>query len=966
MFKEFFRMKPAILFPIFLLILLNLFNPHDVLSGNTRHIKLYEKYIQSGARLRAEGKFALAIREYEKAFKISRRIGDENRQVESLIFLGILYWNEGEIDKSYELHRKALVIAEKLDRKDKKQECLDYIQIYNLYKAGKEYRTEGFFEKSIECFSEAIALAKRMRSKEYELKCLRQLGVTYIELSDNPNLFSTNKEALEIARELNHRKEEGTCLNNIGIYYHNLGIYSRSLKLYEEALKIAQYVKNIKDQSMCITNIANIYSYIGNQKKALEYMSKALKIDKKIKDYSYISMDLSNIGEILLRVGRLSKRREEFDSALEYFKKSLKLSKKVKDKKNEVIVLNNIGFLYLELKDYQKALRFLEEGLRNARKIKNLEFVSMILTNIAAVYSAQELYSLSIDYYKRAIALALRIRARYILWEAYFGLGKCYEKKEEFSLALTHYKEAISFIDQMRNQIFMVTDKTGFSRDKLIVYESLLNLLFELHRKEPYKRFDEEIFHIVESIKARAFFESLGESSIDLRENLTPELKAREKDISLQISQLIYNLRKSNISENRMNELFSKLEEKEDEYLRLMSSVKNEAKQFSPLIASEPIRLRELQNQYLNEKTAFVEYFLGEKRSFLLFITRSNFDLYVLPSRERLEESVKAYLKMLSAPENGKFQGIEASKRLFRELLFPLNNRIEESIENLVVIPDGTLYYLPFETLITENKYLISKFKISYAPSSSSLAILSARRNKDNSPKNLLAFGNPVYTLKESKTGEVKAEVAILREMYLSQGFNFSPLPYSEKEILEISNLFPKVKSDIYLGDNAREDAFKNSNLDDYKIIHFACHGFLDENSPFRSALVLTLGNDSEEDGFLQAREIYTLRLSADLIVLSACQTGRGKLERGEGIMGLPSVFFYSGASSVVTSLWKISDKSTSELMRYFYQFLSQGEDKAQALRLAKLRMIDSQYSNPYYWAAFVLNGEYRSSLNFQ
>jgi CHAT domain-containing protein len=183
---------------------------------------------------------------------------------------------------------------------------------------------------------------------------------------------------------------------------------------------------------------------------------------------------------------------------------------------------------------------------------------------------------------------------------------------------------------------------------------------------------------------------------------------------------------------------------------------------------------------------------------------------------------------------------------------------------------------------------------------------------------------------------------------------------------LKISRYFSKSKKDIYLGEQAKEEVLKRSSLKDYQIIHFACHGFLDEKFPFRSALVLSLYGDKEEDGFLQVREIYNLRLNAELVVLSACQTGKGSLEKGEGILGLPRIFFYAGAKSVLSTLWKINDKSTSLFMDYFYSFLAEGNELNQALRLAKMKMLNSKFSHPFYWAGFILSGNFNSKLAFE
>jgi len=332
---------------------------------------------------------------------------------------------------------------------------------------------------------------------------------------------------------------------------------------------------------------------------------------------------------------------------------------------------------------------------------------------------------------------------------------------------------------------------------------------------------------------------------------------------------------------------------------------------------------------------------------------------------------LKAYLKVLSARPDGDFQGIKASRRLGKELLYPELWNIPDAIENLIIIPDGILYYLPFETLIldlkkkkTSDNFLVSDYKISYAPSSSSLLFLS-RENEKDYLKDLLALGNPAYTWngKSNKRNMIPSE--ILKEVYQNEGFDLTSLPYSEREVKGISKFFHKTKRDIYLNHTASEKTIKNLMLDDYQILHFACHAILDEKFPFRSALVLSKEDSLDEDGFLQVSEIYNLRMTSNLVILSACQTGRGRLEKGEGILGLPRIFFYSGAKSVVSSLWKIDDKSTSIFMNHFYGFLSQGWNKSQSLRMAKLEMINSNYSHPFYWAAFILNGDHSSKVNF-
>lgn len=883
-----------------------------------------------------------------------------------------MYWSIGEFDESSEKYKEALLIAQRLNLKDKEKECREALEIYRLYEEGKKFRNSGEYKESIESFQKAIELAREISSKEHEVNCLRQLGVAYWQMNNLKDFFYRNKEALNIAKYLNHRKEVGRCLNNIGLYYWKLNDYSKALIYFLEAVKIAEQEENKENEAVCLNNIGLIYQEMGSYEKSRGYLLKALSINNKLGFKFSISGNLNTLGETYRRMGIISGNEEDFNRALNYFYNCIKSTRKNKDRKTEIQALNNIGSVQTELKNYQDALQYFELCLRKAEENQDFEMIGMVLNNMGIVYYNQGNYEESTKCYLKAIELADKVKARHILWEAYFGLGQCHEKMNSYSQAIVFYKRAIDTIDDMRSQIFIDTYKAGFVRDKLNVYEILIDLLHRLNRNDSSRSYAKNIFNIVERAKARAFLECMAESWPHIKEGLSSEIVNRENEVSNRISVIMQELARPDLSKERREELLARLQQEEDEYMSLISKMRAEVPEVTNFLLLQPCQVEQVQ-EFLDEKTALIEYFLGENQSFMFFITRNRFDVYSLPPRKEIEKSLRAYLKILSDPPKRKFKGILASKRISRELFSPAGESISEPIKNLVIVPDGILYYLPFETLLDSqdlssgDNYLVENYRISYAPSSSALLYLSENRVYDENSKGLLAFGNPSYTLKVSSKGKKpKTDVETLRELYLEQGFDFSPLPYSKREVLKIARYFPERKRDIFLEDEAREEAFKKASLEHYLIVHFACHGFLAEEFPFRSALVLSLDEDPQEDGFLQVREIYNLRLKADLIVLSACQTGKGKLEKSEGVLGLPRIFFYTGVKSVVSTLWKINDKSTAMFMNSFYYYLSQGNGKSQALRLAKLKMLNSKFSHPYYWAAFVLNGDYNSTLCFK
>lgn len=417
--------------------------------------------------------------------------------------------------------------------------------------------------------------------------------------------------------------------------------------------------------------------------------------------------------------------------------------------------------------------------------------------------------------------------------------------------------------------------------------------------------------------------------------------------------------------------MLDKLAQLEEEYLELIKKMRKDSPEVADMLFFKPSPLLQIRNRLLDKKTVLVEYFLGEQQSFIFLITKEETELYPLPGRKELKKSLKAYLKILSDFPRGRFRGIPAAQRLYRELLFPLEKIKDKSVNNLIIIPDGILYYLPFGTLIPDSQQkptlrdcLLSSYNISYAPSASSLWFLSKKELPKKTSPSLLALGDPAYPVSFSKKEEGKKTPSqILKTLYQAQGFNISLLPHSKKEIKKIAKYFPEHNSQVFRGEEASEEAVKNLPLEEYKVIHFACHSLLDVKFPFRSALVLSLSREEKEDGFLQVREIWNLKLKANLVVLSTCQSGKGKLEKGEGVLGLPRVFFYAGAKSVVYSLWKIGDKPTARFMDYFYRFLREGGGKSQALRKAKLKMMETRYRHPFFWAPFILNGEGDTSI---
>ncbi len=930
-------------------------------------IRELESQAEKGLIHRQKGEYAQATMIFEKTLQLARKANDSRRKLNCLMDLGILKWNLGLLKESAAFYKEALELSQELGAGGIESRSSAALKIYDYYSRGKNARQKGQYKESIAHFELAIELAKKIKSPEHELKCLRQLSSNYLFLEDLRGFYQANVEALELARKLNHRTEEGRCLNNIGLFYSKSNSYSKALAYLDEALEILRAnEKDSEDESTCLNNIGVIYRNMGNFDRAVHFMKAALVIDRKLQNYLDISIGLNNLGAIYRTKGQLSFDMVDLRRSLDCYNEALLIVKKNNMINVHIDTLNNIGLVYFTMGDYSSSLEYFSAAKNLLGKSEHYPGLANLDCNLGHAFFHLDKLEEAENAFNNSIDLSLMTANNEVLWEAYFGLGRCLEKEQQYESALASYRKAVDAIDHIRSKLSLDDQKAGFARDKLIVYESLINLLCQFWRKGTNPTLDSDIFQVIEQAKARALLEGLSERAETLPDTGFSYYQEKQTRISKKISSTLSALSKKGVSGDLKNRLLSELESGEEEYLSLLNKIESQRIGKRVGGAEEIVTLSDIQNHMLDQKTAILEFFLGEKRSYAFFIAENTFRIEILPKREEIQDSLRGYLKLIASVPEREFRGELAAKRIYRDLIHPFENDLS-SIENLVIVPDGILFYLPFETLVQDRNgvisspaYLIERCCISYAPSVSSLKFLLNKKPGNSRPKRLLAFGNPVYAARPPSDRQFSYKEA-LREVYLENGFEFTPLVYSQKEVQQISRYFKKSVVDLYLGEKANEEAFKKTGLEDYQIIHFACHGFQDEKYPLRSALVLSLDDNSDEDGFLQGREIYHLRLNADLVVLSACQTARGRLENAEGVLGLPRVFFYAGAKSTISSLWKVNDRSTSELMRHFYGFLTEGKSKAQALRLAKLRLLNSKFEHPFYWAGFILSGDSRS-----
>jgi CHAT domain-containing protein/Tfp pilus assembly protein PilF len=915
---------------------------------------------QAAVDSRREGNYERALALIDRALSIAQ---ENRREIDVLNCRrerAILFWSLGKIKESSAENTRIIRLAEGLKQSSVADTSKEMIQIADLYDKAKEFRFAANLQESVNEFRLAIQKSRDIGSKEYELKCLRQLSLTYWELEDLQGFFSLNSKGLALAEALNHRLEQSKFLNNIGLSYWKLDDYSAALKFLHKAYDLAQVIGNLETKAECLSNLGIVYFDLGDYDRAMENLIKALTIDEELKDEGSISKDLVNIGESHRRKGLLTGSQEELSQALSGFNGALELARKNNDSMTEIIILNNLGATYSHLGDGQKALGYFFSGLKRSSNAHKVEAMGMLLNNIGIVYSQLGNYEESTKYYQKAIDLALGISGGKILWEAYLEIADSYKKQDKWDAALENYKKSISVIENIRSGInteelratYLGTDK------RIDAYYNIIDLFIRLYQKKHDETYETQAFDFLEKAKARSFLDSIEVSKLNLTAGIDQKLLNRETELMNDISRLHTKLLAPQLSPEQRDSITENL----DNYENDLDSLKREIRETSPGYANlnypSTATLAEAQKDLIDEGTVCFAYLLGKENSYAFAVSKDGLKIFSLPKKEHIQQLVQQHLRSITDPAT---QTFPAGHELFELLVKP---GLLQNTKKIIIVPDDVLYLFPFETLMTEaagREWLIKAYNIAYIPSLSSLRELLDRSRSDRSReprKDILAIGDPDYG-----AGEIErpANAGLSSGQMTSLGYSsrFPRLKYSGQEVREIASLFKPQKRDVLLRNQATEKKFKSENLSDYRILHFATHALIDDKKPARSAIVLSLGQDSSEDGFIQMREVFNLRLHADLVVLSACETGLGRLLRGEGIEGLNRAFFYAGASSVLFSLWAINDQASYQLLERFYVHLRSSNSIMGALRMAKLEMINSGVlDHPYYWAGFIVTGE--------
>ncbi|MEP1097247.1 MAG: CHAT domain-containing tetratricopeptide repeat protein [Cyclobacteriaceae bacterium] len=786
---------------------------------------------------------------------------------------------------------------------------------------GLSFLNLGRNDDALESLQEAEKLFGTDDSAE-KANCFNALGLAYGTI--NSDILSTqyHEKALGLRRRIlgKDAEEVGDSFNNLGLLYtvdqplQALVYYNRAKAIYEKKLG-ENHQKTLRlDVNMAFANLA-----LENYEVALEIVNKV----KEIYDADF-SGDNQHKAFILSIIGRVHEGKKDLDVALSYQQQALEMYLSLFGEKHPAVANTYflIGSIHQNNGEFKLAVQFYQQSI----------YSNFANTNSEGLYDLPVLE----DYFDADILLS-SLQAKAKALEA-LHFEKTLNTKD-LTGAIDTYKLCDELISIIRRQRLDEKDKLKLGEISKDVYENGIKLSLILSEQSFKRKFYlETAFEFCERSKSSVLLEAITETKAKQFSGIPTTLLSLEDSLKDEISYIEQKLAEPDNEEDEA--LKDLLFLYQNEYRSFITKLESDYPDYYNLKYSSNLSgVSEVQAK-LNDQTALLSYFIGKDEIYIFTVTKKGIRAVTKPKDDSFEKSAKSIRNAIKYNVVTTF--INSSKNLYDHLIPQLSSSIKE----LVILPDGVLGTLPFEALIDSDSessdydsapFLIRNYGVSYDYSAT---LFTQRKTEEvDSSSDILLFA-PV----DFSENEVK----------------MATLPGSEEEIMEIRYLFmgtsnrPETRTRL----QASESSLKLEDLNKYKFLHFATHGLVNESEPALSRIFL---NPSEgEDGSLYAGEIYNLKIDADLVTLSACETGLGKVAKGEGIVGLSRALQYAGANNIIVSLWQVSDASTSQMMIEFYKYNLNNDHHGYnaALRQAKLMLLNTtEYNSPYYWAPFILVG---------
>ncbi|WP_051502891.1 CHAT domain-containing protein [[Scytonema hofmanni] UTEX B 1581] len=762
-----------------------------------------------------------------------------------------------------------------------------------------------------------------------EASRLYKAGVQQYRQGELKKALDTFGRSLVIVTN-NKPEDKANILSYIGQTYHSLGQDKKAVSSYEQAIAIFKQTGDKTNEGITLSNIGLSYHSLGQYSKALKFYQQGLAILKQVGDKSPDSLARNGEGTTLTYIGGLYKSLGEYPKALRFLEQGLAITKEVRNRSGEGIALRNIGEVYDDLQQYPKALSFLQPALKIAKQDRDRFQEATALLSLGVLYNNQKQETKALNFYQQVLTISQKLGYRRIEGATLHEMGTVYEDLKQYPKALKLYQQVLAITIEQQHPPAEAVTRTSLGRTLLKTGQAAAAakmLLTAINIWESLRPGLTDVYKV-------SIFESQAETYREMQQAL--------------------------IAQGKINSALEIAERgRSKAFVELLTSRLSPNSKIPPTI--KPVTINQIQLIAKKQKAALVEYSIVSDKLLYIWVvqptgavsfkqvnlTSTSLTQLVTSSRQSLG------LRGRGIPTNANIDAvpqISKLKQLHKVLIDPIAKLLPtDPNQRVIFIPQNELFLVPFPALEDQNnKYLIEKHTILTAPAIQVLQLTSEKRERlgggmfaSLQGKDALVVGNPTMPSIITKSGEKPQQLATL--------------PGAEAEAIKVAKL---LKTKAMTGKVATKASIVQQ-MNKARIIHLATHGLLDDFKGLGVPGAIALAPDNTgqiNDGLLTADEILNLNLNAVLVVLSACDTGEGRIT-GDGVVGLSRSLISAGASSVIVSLWAVSDDSTEFLMTRFYENLGQNPDQAIALRNAMLTT-KKQYSRPLDWAAFTLVGE--------
>lgn len=967
-------------------------------------------YINLGEKQKA---FDFSNRALPIAEAAARQTGEEQRRLGikveaiTLDIIGRVHNEFGDKKKALELFNQALPLKQAIGDRGG--------EVITLNNIGMAYGYMGESRKALDHFIRARLIASELGDRGREASLLNNVCVIHSDLGEYKKAIDFCSQAISIRRDLKDRSGEAVAISNMGNAYSSSGEYQKALDFYNQALAIQQGSGNHPSEAISLNNIGWVYATLGEYQKAIDFYNRALEIFRTAGDQFREANVLSNIATNYADL-------KDFRRALEINQRALGLRRASNNREGQAISLNNIAGCYSNLGEKPKALDYYNQSIALHRNVGNPRLLAITLKNFGALYRGMGQDQKALDYFNEGLQLSRTIGDRNNEAGILAHIARLERDRGKLVEARSRIEEALAAVESLRINVKSHQLRASFLASVREYYEFDIDVLMRLHKERPSEGFDAAALEASERGRARSLLELLSEAHAEIRQGVDPLLIERELTLRHTISDKAerqMRMLSGRHTEEQATAAAREMDALTTEHEQIQSRIRETSPRYAALTQPVPLGLKEIQQRVLDDGTLLLEYALGEQKSFLWAVTPTWIKSFELPKRAEIEQAARRVYELSTArnknllketPEQRR-QRLERADKEYSTAAASLSRMLLGSVaselkgKRLLIVGDGILQYVSFAALpqpsagdgergmvdgkrandhpspITDHpspitRPLVVDNEIVSLPSASVVAVL-RRETATRKPagKTLAVLADPVFSKDDPRVSlsgksraasvEEPSPLADAKRSAAESGLaDLVRLRFSRQEADAITRLATHRMKLEAVDFEASRALAASAEIGQYRIVHFATHGLINNEHPELAGVVLSLVDEQgrPQNGFLRLYDIYNLKLAADLVVLSACQTALGKEIRGEGIVGLTRGFMYAGAERVVASLWRIDDRATAELMRRFYQaMLQEALPPAAALRAAQVSMWrEKRWQSPYYWAAFTLQGEWK------